>query len=60
MTSTGRRNDTRIAEYEGLSGNRKEATWDKTTGQHTCCGARVSWRHHKDCETKKGDTPYAA
>lgn len=43
------RNMHRVAEYEGLLGNRKEPSWNRRKNQHDCCGAKVSWRHHKDC-----------
>src|SRR5664280_2134862 len=51
-TEWGTRVTYRLAEYEGLLGNRKEATWSKTLREHTCCGARVSWRHKVSCPNR--------
>lgn len=54
MTTTARRNDTRIAEYQGLKGTRKESSWSKPEHQHDCCGSKVSWRHKVSCQKMKG------
>lgn len=48
----GGRNMYRVAEYEGLLGNRKEASWDRESSTHTCCGSKSSWRHHKTCPSR--------
>jgi hypothetical protein len=49
MTSTGRRDMTRLSKYQGLGGNRKEASWNRAAGEHACCGSRVSYRHKVGC-----------
>jgi len=49
MTSTGDRDQTRIAKYKGLGGTRKESSWNKLKQQHDCCGSKVSWRHKVNC-----------
>lgn len=52
LTSTGIRNMTRVAEYQGLAGNRKEASWNKSDHQHDCCESKVSYRHKNNCPRK--------
>jgi hypothetical protein len=51
-TAWGTRNMTRVAQYEGLGGNRKEKSWDKSRSLHTCCASKVSWRHKRGCPNK--------
>lgn len=51
MTSTGCRNMTRVAEYQGLAGNRKQVSWNRELHQHTCCLSKVSYRHKKGCKS---------
>lgn len=39
----------RMAFARGLGGSIKEKTWNKELHMHSCCGAKVNWRHHGDC-----------
>lgn len=39
----------RMAFARGLGGSQKEATWSKKEHVHTCCGAKVPWRHKGAC-----------
>lgn len=53
MTTTGRRDMTRLSKYMGLGGDRKQPSWSKAANQHTCCGSKVSYRHKVNCENIK-------
>ena len=54
ICSTGRINAYRRAEYQGLLGSRKEATWDRKSKQHNCCRSAVPWRHKVTCPRATG------
>ena len=55
ITRTGIQNAYRVAFAKGQGASRKDSTFDKTKGIHTCCGSRVAWRHKVDCDLLKWD-----
>lgn len=49
ITSTGIPNAYRVAFALGQGASRKDSTFSRSDGIHTCCGSRVSWRHKTAC-----------
>lgn len=49
-TSTGIQNAYRTAFALGQGASRKDTTFDKSKGIHTCCGSKVAWRHKTACK----------
>lgn len=46
-TKTGRLDPYRIAKWNGTNGHKDESTWNGK--KHTCCNAKVWYRHRVDC-----------
>jgi hypothetical protein len=49
ITSTGIQNAYRVAFALGQGASRKDTTYDRKAGIHTCCNSRVAWRHKVSC-----------
>lgn len=49
FTSTGIKNAYRVAFAKGEGASRKDRTFNKELGIHTCCGSKVAWRHKVNC-----------
>lgn len=48
-TTTGIKNAYRVAFAKGEGASRRDSTFDKRQGMHTCCRSKVAWRHKVAC-----------
>lgn len=53
ITKTGIPNAYRTAFALGQGASRRDSTFNKQKGIHTCCGSKVAWRHKTACKLLK-------